>query len=206
MRKAVGFSLVEMLVSLGIIAVLVAILIPVIGAVQRKGAEAQCIGNLQQISHALGEYRTEKGVYPPPDRLMAELGFTKPLTCPADPKGDGHDSYTELYNYYGYESETTPTPIRGATLAETLARIDALYSPLNNTTNKYWDTADPTDPDDASGPETNFPGLLNQAAPPNTVVIACPNHGMSIPVLRLDGTAVIVRKPGDGEYWQLSQK
>ena len=60
-----GFTLTELLVVLGIVAVLAAILFPVIASSRRKAQDATCVQNLRQISQALimyvGDY---DGAYP----------------------------------------------------------------------------------------------------------------------------------------------
>lgn len=59
-----GFTLIEMLVVISIIAVLAAILMPVISSVQEKARQARCTSNLLQLSSALKAYKTDFGVYP----------------------------------------------------------------------------------------------------------------------------------------------
>ncbi|MFO7946062.1 MAG: type II secretion system protein, partial [Armatimonadota bacterium] len=51
-----GFTLVEMLVVIGIIAVLSAILFPVFNAAREKGRETTCMSNLKQIGTAIELY------------------------------------------------------------------------------------------------------------------------------------------------------
>jgi len=59
-----GFTLVEMLVVIGIIVVLVAILFPVFASVREQARQTQCISNLHQLGIALKSYRTDHGRYP----------------------------------------------------------------------------------------------------------------------------------------------
>jgi len=58
-RARKGFTLVELLVVIGIIAVLIAILFPAAGAVRRQGREMTCLSNVRQISSAVVAYTQE---------------------------------------------------------------------------------------------------------------------------------------------------
>jgi len=112
-----GMTLLEILVVVGIIAVLASLLIPAIMAAQRKGAQATCLMNLQQIGMALIAYRQDTGAYPQPGKAIGALSSASPKllpkvpTCPRDPV-DNHDTYGALYNYWGYAVKTSPTPLQ----------------------------------------------------------------------------------------------
>jgi len=93
-----GFTLVEMLVVIGIIVVLMAILFPVFAAVMRKARETQCHSNLRQLAAALKQYLSDHGRYPGPPawngtRYVGGLSDLYPdytdnsklLICPDDP-------------------------------------------------------------------------------------------------------------------------
>lgn len=51
-----GFTLVELLVVIGIIALLVSILLPVISKAQESARRASCLSNLRQVHHAFSFY------------------------------------------------------------------------------------------------------------------------------------------------------
>ena len=63
-RKA--FTLVELLVVIGIIAVLLSILLPTLGKIRRQANTLQCSSNMRQIATTLIMYINDnKGKFPP---------------------------------------------------------------------------------------------------------------------------------------------
>ncbi len=59
-----GFSIVELLTVIAIIAVLAAILFPVASTAKEKARQATCMANLNQIQQAIKMYKLDERVYP----------------------------------------------------------------------------------------------------------------------------------------------
>jgi len=60
-----GFTLVELLVVITIIAMLMGLLIPAVQSARRSGQRASCMNNQQQIGKAFMNYATAKDKLPP---------------------------------------------------------------------------------------------------------------------------------------------
>jgi prepilin-type N-terminal cleavage/methylation domain-containing protein len=63
-RTQPGFTMVELLTVIALIAILAAITFPVMSQVRRSVWKAQCASNLHNIVQALKMYKDEYGVYP----------------------------------------------------------------------------------------------------------------------------------------------
>ena len=63
-RRPSGFTLIEILVVIGIIAILVALLLPAVQAARQSALRSQCFNNLKQVGIALNSYQNALQVFP----------------------------------------------------------------------------------------------------------------------------------------------
>ena len=115
-RRGTGFTLVEVLVVVGIIAVLAAILFPVFASVRRAAHKTVCMSNLRQLLMAQKMYSDDCDRTLVPARaggvtwcvlLQPYLKSDKIIGCPADDKGQTMTNSEDLKHSYGINYNLT---------------------------------------------------------------------------------------------------
>jgi prepilin-type N-terminal cleavage/methylation domain-containing protein/prepilin-type processing-associated H-X9-DG protein len=87
-----GFTLIELMVVMAVIALLIAVLLPALSTVRGAARRTTCVNNLKQIGLALQQYELAHGVLPP-----GSVNASGPILTA--PEGYHHGWYTMLLPY-----------------------------------------------------------------------------------------------------------
>lgn len=181
-KRLIGFTLIEILVVLAIMAVIAAILLPVLSRVRENARRSSCQSNLKQIGLASAQYVQDYTGQQPPDNADASnpaaIGWafliqpyaksTQVLQCPSEetapnptPSASGYTDY--LYNRYvlGLHESSLDAP------ANTILSLDGIRSDStawdNGTDITYFNCKG-----DSSNPKAT-PGVAKWLYRPNEV-------------------------------------
>lgn len=96
-HRVAAFSLLEMLIAIGILAVLAALILPAIQRSMQRADQARCLANLRQIYAGVIAYVSDNAGCLPPNRVPGKAWFqgvfpdylpiAKVFACPADKAG-----------------------------------------------------------------------------------------------------------------------
>lgn len=223
-----AFTLVEMLVVIGIIAVLVAILYPVFSSARVKARQTNCIGQLQQVIVALKTYAEDHRGYPPAPvwdgtRFWGGVSALWPdyisdistLFCPEDlgAKSKNKQAKEMVYSSYNanFDLMTDPSTWAVGLLPDRVYNYygydDTGYDVYDDTTYIRPTAAAPDPPwwlDPAKGLGwRHYPRLMNRYAPDNTIVLHCPFHRHYYK--DADKRDIVIRLGGEAKVIHLSE-
>jgi prepilin-type N-terminal cleavage/methylation domain-containing protein len=131
-RPGHAFTLVELLVVVGIIGVLVALLLPALSKARASGQTALCLGNLRQIMNAFQLYENDnKQRLPDPTAsqqsweslLQTYLQSREPFHCPSD-----GGLYENLRSSYDWRDTSDPLTTAAGRFAVEIRRSDAVIA------------------------------------------------------------------------------
>src|SRR4051812_31455670 len=88
-----GFTLVEMLVVIGIIVLLIGLLMPMISRAYRNAERAKVAGDMQAITTALEAYKQDMNQYPPVVNNNGAQVLLQALLAPDSAAVDGADGF-----------------------------------------------------------------------------------------------------------------
>jgi prepilin-type N-terminal cleavage/methylation domain-containing protein/prepilin-type processing-associated H-X9-DG protein len=131
-----GFTLVELLVVIGIIAVLIALLFPVLSGARNQAARVVCLSNLRQVGQAFLAYaNANRGAFPAP-----AIGFAR---CPEDwvHWQPGRDvTQGTLFEYLGKSTKVLECPLGLPERRPTLGIGNVVYPPYpySYSVNRYF--------------------------------------------------------------------
>jgi prepilin-type N-terminal cleavage/methylation domain-containing protein/prepilin-type processing-associated H-X9-DG protein len=92
-----AFTLVELLVVIGIIALLISVLLPALSSARRSAAAVKCAAHLRELGNAFQMYANESKGWFPPAQLVPAAGYTYDIDGIAYPSTSSGRSYNAMW-------------------------------------------------------------------------------------------------------------
>jgi prepilin-type N-terminal cleavage/methylation domain-containing protein len=94
-----GYTLIELLIVLAIVALLVSIALPQYRYAQQRARETVLLENLTRIREVLDQYQSDKGRYPESLQALVEEGYIRSM--PFDPITKSSETWEVIYEDVG---------------------------------------------------------------------------------------------------------
>lgn len=140
LRKNGGFSLVELLTVIAIIAILAAIIFPVMARVKDEAKKTQCMTNLHDIGIGLSQYYLDNRKYPEYLGAKPDWDATSGSIIPMERRNVAGKSTEGLYPEYVKMVKGVHCPLSGTSKTIGLFSVAGKFFYAYDSYDAYWDT------------------------------------------------------------------